>query len=492
MKISSRTSLIILAAALLAAFILSACGSKPAETAAPDGAKSDGGAAETTEAATEPPYDFLKYPQDFGGRTFTVLKREIAEPIDLDESVKRGDVIIEAIHERNLNTEELLNIKLKSVNVVEVEDLNNKLSAAVLANTGEFDAAFPFLEQIAKVLPNHYLMDFREVESIDLDNPWWDQTTIETFDFDSGKVYMINGEICYTDDLSTICLYFNKDLFRNTNIEFPYDKVREGKWTFDAFREIEKDGYLDLNGNGEEDEHDRYGYVTNGSNAFNMVVGMGSLTTRKTGEGEIEFVLDDAYFTKFDLAVGVISNSPSTVIVERKFGYDLGGQIFGFGNTYFAYNTIGACLSYRSLDFDIGVVPFPKYDENQEKYYGLSNTGGAPVYTLPIGCDAEFSGAVLEAMGYFATPGLTEAAIDQSVLIKGVRDEDSYDMFKIIFASKVYDLVYTLDWGGYYGKTIGIVMSGNNKLASTYASVKKSVDKAMDKYIEAIREGAAG
>ena len=71
-------------------------------------------------------------------------------------------------------------------------------------------------------------------------------------------------------------------------------------------------------------------------------------------------------------------------------------------------------------------------------------------------------------MGYFATPGLTEAAIDQSVLIKGVRDEDSYDMFKIIFASKVYDLVYTLDWGGYYGKTIGIVMSGNNKLASTY------------------------
>ena len=186
MKISSSTSLIILAAALLAAFILSACGSKPAETAAPDGAKSDGGAAETTEAATEPPYDFLKYPQDFGGRTFTVLKREIAEPIDLDESVKRGDVIIEAIHERNLNTEELLNIKLKSVNVVEVEDLNNKTEAPRCLQTPANRRRLPFLEQIAKVLPNHYLMDFREVRSIDLDNPWWDRPQ-SNLDFDSGK-----------------------------------------------------------------------------------------------------------------------------------------------------------------------------------------------------------------------------------------------------------------------------------------------------------------
>ena len=102
------------------------------------------------------------------------------------------------------------------------------------------------------------------------------------------------------------------------------------------------------------------------------------------------------------------------------------------------------------------------------------------------------SGAVLEAMGWFASHCLTEAVIDQSVLIKGVRDEDSFDMFKIIFESKVHDLIYTLDWGGYYGKTCGMVQSGKNKLASTYASIKKSVDKDLEKYIEAIRTGAAG
>ncbi|MGI6742765.1 MAG: hypothetical protein ACOX4O_03780 [Eubacteriales bacterium] len=491
MKTKIRLLSALLLAALLISFIITSCGAdsgNSGETTAPDATA----AAETTEAVTEPPYEFLKNPEDFGGRTFTVLKCKNAEYIDLDDSVKRGDVIVEAINDRNSKTEELLNVKLSSVSVENDDELIKKLSEAVLANTGDYDAAFPFLEKIAKILPEHYLLDFRGVESIDLENPWWDNEVIDTFDFDSGKVYMINGEICYWDDLSTICLYFNKDLLINVGFELPYDKVREGKWTFDAFREIEKDGYLDLNGDGKADENDRYGYVTNGSNAFNMVVGMGSFTTRKTGDGNIEFVLDEAYFSKFDLVISVLSNSPSTVIMERKFGYDLGNEIFGFGNTYFAYNLIGSCLGYRALEFDIGVLPFPKYDEAQERYYGLVNTGYSPVYTLPVGCDAEFSGAVLEAMGYFASLGLTEAAIDQSVLIKGVRDEDSFDMFKIIFASKVYDLVYTLNWGGYYGTTLGMVNSGKNNLASTYAKVKTAADKDLEKYIEAIRSGAAG
>jgi ABC-type glycerol-3-phosphate transport system substrate-binding protein len=488
MKTKIRLLSALLLAALLTSFIITSCGAdseKSGETTAPDATA----AAETTEAETEPPYEFLKNPEDFGGRTFTVLTGN-AEPIDLDDSIKRGDVIIEAIHERNLNTEELLNVKIRSVKS-EI-DVIKKMSEAVLANTGDYDAAFPSIWHAALALPNHYMVDFREVESIDLENPWWGKTTIETFDFDSGKTYMIDGEINYMDDLSIICLYFNKDLLINVGLELPYNKVRDGSWTFDAFREIEKDGYFDLNGNGEADENDRYGYVTNGSNAFNMVTGMGSLTTRKNSDGDVEFVLDEAYFSKFDLVIDVLSNSPSTVIMERKFGYGLGNEIFGFGNTYFAYNLIGSCLSYRSLEFDIGVVPFPKYDENQDRYYCLVNTGYATVYVLPLGCDAEFSGAVLEAMGYFASLGLTEAAIDQSVLIKGVRDEDSFDMFKIVFESKVHDLIYTLDWGGYYGKTCGIVESGKNKLASTYASIKKSVDKDLEKYIEAIRTGAAG
>ena len=244
----------------------------------------------------------------------------------------------------------------------------NKLNEAVLAGTGDYDAVFIDIDYVVKALPKHHLLDITQVGSIDLENPWWDKTIMETFDFGTGKVFMINGDICYYDDLSTICLYFNKDLFENTGVAFPYDSVREGRWTFDAFRQIEKNGYLDLNGDGTADEHDRYGYVTNCADAFNMLVAMGELTVNKNDGGELEFNLGESYFNKYDLVVNSLYNSESTVIMERKFGYELGNQIFNFGNTYMMYNLIGSCISYRTLEFDIGVLPFPKYDEEQDKY----------------------------------------------------------------------------------------------------------------------------
>ena len=37
-----------------------------------------------------------------------------------------------------------------------------------------------------------------------------------------------------------------------------------------------------------------------------------------------------------------------------------------------------------------------------------------------------------------------------------------------------------------------MVISGKDKLASTYASVKKATDKEMAKFIEAVQTGAAG
>ncbi|HHX54251.1 MAG TPA: hypothetical protein GX704_05005, partial [Clostridiales bacterium] len=127
MKTKIRLLSALLLAALLTSFIITSCGAdseKSGETTAPDATA----AAETTEAETEPPYEFLKNPEDFGGRTFTVLTGN-AEPIDLDDSIKRGDVIIEAIHERNLNTEELLNVKIRSVKS-EI-DVIKKMSEAV-------------------------------------------------------------------------------------------------------------------------------------------------------------------------------------------------------------------------------------------------------------------------------------------------------------------------------------------------------------------------
>ena len=147
----------------------------------------------------------------------------------------------------------------------------------------------------------------------------------------------------------------------------------------------------DLNSSG-TDENDQYGYVCTASHAFNMMVGFDTLTVVPDSEGNASLSSTRSISSNLPRDKR-FCNTDATVVKERKFGYDLGGQIFSFGNTYFDYSMIGSCLSYRALEFDIGVVPFPKFDENQEKYHGVCNTMYANVYGIPAGADAEFAGS---------------------------------------------------------------------------------------------------
>ena len=61
----------------------------------------------------------------------------------------------------------------------------------------------------------------------------------------------------------------------------------------------------------------------------------------------------------------------------------------------------------RSLDLSYGIIPFPKFDESQEKYYAL--TSGGTMATLPItlpGEEYENVGLILEAMSRVSHTGL--------------------------------------------------------------------------------------
>ena len=50
------------------------------------------------------------------------------------------------------------------------------------------------------------------------------------------------------------------------------------------------------------------------------------------------------------------------------------------------------------MDVDFGVIPYPKYDENQTKYYG-NCVDNYSVFVIPAnGSDTAITGAMLEAM----------------------------------------------------------------------------------------------
>ena len=56
--------------------------------------------------------------------------------------------------------------------------------------------------------------------------------------------------------------FFNKNLMDRYGMEYPYQAVMDGKWTFDMLCELGMRVSEDLNGDGKLDGEDLYGWIT--------------------------------------------------------------------------------------------------------------------------------------------------------------------------------------------------------------------------------------
>lgn len=483
-----------LLSALLLCAVLAACGESPAsDTGAKTTTPSDSAAVETA-AVTTPPYAFYEEAQDYGGYNFRIFRTSFIEEgneVDvLKEDIEAGDIVHEAVYERNMRVEELYNIEISEVTLSPGQpwsDTESEISKSVMAGDDAYDAICSPLIQVFKASSNSNLLPLNGIETLDLSNAWWDKQLMEAFDFGNGNIYMISGGINFRDDLGQICMYFNRDLFAQNDFVDPYEAVRAGEWDFDMFYGYVKDFESDLNGNSELDETDRYGYVTNLSVAAHVGCGMDMLAIRKDKDGVPVFGLSEGYYDRFSKIIDVLCNDPSVVVMERKFGYEIGNSMFQMGNVLFMENLVVSCLEYRAeVDFNMGVLPMPKYDENQENYMCTESDAYSSTYGVPItNTDPERTGYILDAMGYYGQELVYPAIIEKNVLVKGVHDQDSADMFHIIFNSKAYDLAYITGWGKWYENLWDFVSSGKNNLASKEAAFSKRVVKDIEKSLAA-------
>jgi len=93
---------------------------------------------------------------------------------------------------------------------------------------------------------------------------------------------------------------------------------------------------------------------------------------------------------------------------------------------------LGHIKNMRDMDTDFGVIPYPKWDENQQEYLTTSH-GGYNVFGIPI--DAKnpgMSGAVLEALCAESSNTVVPAFYETALKTKFARDEESSDMLDII------------------------------------------------------------
>ena len=163
-------------------------------------------------------------------------------------------------------------------------------------------------------------------------------------------------------------------------------------------------------------------------------------------------------------------------------------QIFEEGRGLFLGEVMQLVFRLRTMDIDFGLIPFPKYDSNQQNYGHFVHQTTA-LLSIPVSTkDYVKIGAFVEAMAYESMYTLTPAYYETALNGKYFRDPESSEMLDIILQSRTFDLgsTHMFDWGGIGSVFTGLLSKGSNAYASTYQKKIKAAKTKLSKEIAKI------
>jgi len=443
----------------------------------------------STEAVTESIYPDLGI-YDYDGRTFTIAYalNQMGDAWPYEAQEEDGDIFNDALFRRDRNVEEKYNVDINWYDTNN-QDVAGIMQKSMMAGDNDIDLGLGHMFMgITALLESGGLYDFNQLPFVDFSKPWWAQHLPKTLEVD-GKLFLHVSDLVHN---FSDCIFFNKDMLAEYHtLPDPYMLVREGTWTWDKFAEMAKSVSTDLNGDGNFDENDRYGYLMT-SNYYiesNWVYASGlTIASIEDGEISLDNVMSERMIKTAEIMYDLVKVGNHTFIPSGTFNPgDTDSKMFIDGKALFHETTTTLVIYLRNASLDFGIVPLPKYDETQEDYYSMATTQMMMVPSTLA--DPDFTGLMLESLAMESHRLVRPAVYETSFSEKYLRDEDSFEMYNIIRDSGVYDFNWNFGDGNAFSSIMAtLVRNGTpEKLASFYASNEKSVMRKLTKVLELIQ-----
>ena len=391
------------------------------------------------------------------------------------------DLVESATFRRNKLIEQMYGITItaseSSSNNYDIDALNS-----ILAGDDAYDLVFTHARAAFVYAVQGAAYNFRDIESIHLDKPWWTKDVVESCTL-NGKLYVLDGDISSKGLGATMCMVFNKRIFDELGFDYPYELVKEGDWTFDEFAYTVKKGAKDLNGDGIiEPEFDQLGYSSSQWEApMNIIYTGGQKIYDKDENGDLQLTL---YSNKtveiYDEFFSLIDNKACYLGTEKST-YK-GPDLFNDGRAMIADSELRHAQTLRNLDDDFGIIPYPKFDEDDE--YATAVNAGSHMIFIPITVeDVERTGAITEALCAIGSRDVIPAFYEKSLKTKYTRDEESEEMIDIIRDSVVFDLGYVIH-GTFSSCGKDLAVSTTHDFASYYAAGETAAKINLEEFYE--------
>ena len=422
---------------------------------------------------------------NLGGADFTIMTNDYGIPIwsqrDIGADEETGDTVNDAVYRRNAVVGEKFNCRIVEK---KENDLYGQLTKYVKSGDAAIDAATPRLfGALIGLTTANYLVEFSKLGYVDLSKPWWDQNCVRDMSI-ARKLFGVASDMTLMDKDSTTALVFNKKLQGDYQIENLYQLVNGGKWTLDKLLELSKIVSIDVDGNGKRDDKDAYGLLYQRDSMTSFLSGCGEFVSRKDENDHPVMTLNTPKaLDVLDKLFDILYDENYCFHVMKFFDKTSKGftegmiEMFQDDRALFMWIRMADVENLRSMDTDFGILPMPKYNEQQEKYLQTVNPYVGIVTVVPqSAASVENSGIVLEAMAYESKYILQPAYYDIVLNTKIARDEESGKMLDIIFGNRAYDIGEIFNFGEIGRELPMMTQTFKRDIVSIY---EKRIDKAL-------------
>lgn len=500
----------ILLASLVLLSSLAACGKSGDEQQQP--ASEQTTTANTTAATTAPEVpaetdkyeigDVLPADLDYKGAEVHFLSRGRSWCKDvIDVADMTGEVINDAVYNRNAAVEDRLNIKIVDHKDSGTDDYEivNLMKVQVPAGDSDYDvvcsATYALLSGVTENLFQNYL----DMEYIALDRPYWSQGINEANHVGNGQ-YLTTGAISLSYYRFIFATFFNKDMFDEHSVPYLYDVVQDGKWTIDYQHEITQKFYSDLNGNNTPDEADQFGFVIN-HDRIGVDMYWSALELPILSKDADNFLIFSPNKDRMATAIDTLNRFVWDESVWRVTNYGLDEEQYDLMKMFAEDRAAMVSLrlieveneSIRNMESKYGIVPIPKLDETQTQYHSHvhDNVDSFCVPLTTTGDDLSMVGALMEAMASEGYRTLMPAYYETALKTKYVSDEQSVEMLDLVIENLYVDPGFLfVDGTGEFHQNMRTVWVGknNNNVSSALGSVEKIMKKQLEKLNDAIEK----
>ena len=446
-----------LTALLLLSALACAKDPEPVNTTTADSLHTTVATQDTTPTESTTLYaDALPEDLDFENATITFLHREEISG-DFYAETHTGDIVNDAIYESTLAVEERLNIDIQTVlrrgHTTDVRaDYLNHVDQQILAGDQTYDWVDVMTAYATSRILTGNFLNLLSLENLDLKQPWYIANMEETIGIHN-RLYFIAGDASLSYLKSAFCIYYNRDIAEEFKIEDLNKVVKDGKWTIERLIELTAQTAVDLNSDGVYNLDDQLGFISHDSNhRYGYLSSMGIQLYRKGEDGTRTFTFGTDHDYAACTQIAKLKNNTqgsyffgaSNSGLSNQSHYQSLSEMF-IGNRTFMISAeiddVIAC-GYHGMESTYGVLPYPKFNEEQENYATTSRTTHS-VFVIPTTCaDPERAAAVMEALSSTKYQLVLPTYFEVALKTKYSESTDTAEIFDLIHNSMVLDFGY--------------------------------------------------